>query len=79
MNDEKVMTVCDLCGNQFQMGPHRYDGKWINRYQLSVCRSCYNGNWDGWGPFAEEKLIPHLKMKGIAIPERNDKGCIPRD
>lgn len=75
----KVMIMCGICGNGFQMGPNQYDGKWIPRYQLSVCRSCYEGNWDGWGPVAEEKLLPHLREKGIEIPERNSKGWIPRD
>jgi hypothetical protein len=79
MTDDKVMIPCDLCGTKFQTGPHRYDGKWIRRYQLSVCMPCYEGNWDGWGPIAEAKLLPHLRSKGIDVPERNLKGWIPRD
>ncbi len=79
MAQDKIMVRCDMCGNQFQMGPHVYDGKYIKRYDLSVCKLCYDGNWDGWGPNHEDRLIQHLKEKRISLPPRNEKGWIPRD
>lgn len=79
MTLEKIMCSCSLCGNHFQFGPHRYDGKHISRYQITVCMSCWNGNWDGWAPHLEERLIAHLQQKGIPIPERNAKGWLPRE
>jgi hypothetical protein len=60
------------------MGPHIYEGKHIAIYELDVCKSCYDSNWDGWAPHHEEKLIGHLQAKGIPIPDRNDKGWYPR-
>ena len=68
-----------MCGRQFQMGPHRYDGKFISRYQISVCRACYEGNWDGWAPHWEQHLVAHLKKNKLQIPEPNAKGWLPRD
>lgn len=79
MYKEKFMYDCGICGLEFQFGPHIYNGKHIASYQLTVCKGCWDGNWDGWGNTAEEKLIAHLKEKGISIPKRNEKGWLPRE
>lgn len=79
MDGEPIKFVCAICGQKHQMGPHRYDGQFVPRYQVQVCRICYSANWDGWGPEAEEILVPHLKAKGLPIPPRNAKGWLPRD
>jgi hypothetical protein len=79
MSEFKFMVRCFMCGSEFQMGPHRYDGKHIPRYKIDVCRACYDGNWDGWAPHCEERLIEHLEKEGISIPKRNKRGWIPRD
>lgn len=78
MSGPKFMETCFTCGTKFQMGPHAYDGKYVRTYQISVCRACWKGNWDGWAPHYEERLIAHLKEKGLPIPERNEKGWLPR-
>jgi hypothetical protein len=79
MVSDKFMFRCDLCGNEYQMGPHRYDGKQVPRYDIGVCMSCYESNWDGWNPRYEEFLISHLKEKSLPIPGKNKKGWFPRD
>ena len=79
MNNEKFMFNCDLCGSSYQMGRHKYDGKQIPRYKLGVCSTCYEGNWDGWAPHYESKILLHLKEKGLPTPERNNNGLLPRD
>ena len=79
MNNEKFMFTCDLCGGSYQMGRHKYDGKQIPRYKLGVCSMCYEGNWDGWAPHYESKILLHLKEKNLPVPERNDNGLLPRD
>lgn len=82
MSNQKIMFRCffPFCGNQsFQMGHGLYDGKYIRRYDISVCMSCWRGNWDGWAPHYEKLLIAHLKEKGLPIPERNEKGWLPRE
>lgn len=76
---KKVIATCDLCSCKFQMGPHQYDGKYSSKYKISVCRSCWEGNWDGWNPRHERLLINNLKEHGCKVPQRNDKGLLPRD
>jgi hypothetical protein len=75
----KFMFPCDLCGSKFQFGPHVYDGKHIASYQLTVCRSCWESNHDGWAPGLEDVFLAHLKAKGIAVPTRNAQGWFPRE
>ena len=79
MEDKKFMFTCQLCGGQYQMGRHKYEGKQIPRYQLGVCKMCYEGNWDGWASQFEEKILAHLKEKKLPIPERNENGLLPRN
>lgn len=79
MSKPKVILRCFMCDSEYQMGPHRYDGKYIPRYKINVCKICYGGNWDGWAPHYEDKLIEHLKKESIPIPEKNEKGWFPRD
>jgi hypothetical protein len=80
LRKNKFMYQCFMCGEEYQFGPHRYEGKNIPRYNIGVCNICYEANWDGWAPPEyENKLIAHLKKEGIPIPERNEKGWLPRD
>ncbi len=76
---QKIILTCELCGQKYQMGPHKYDGKYIPRYKLGVCKTCYQNNWDGWAQHCEEKILTHLKEKGIDVPQRNEQGLLPRD
>lgn len=78
-DDEKLFETCFFCGRRFQMGPNRNDGKWLGHFEISVCRQCYKGNWDGWAPHYEAKLVPHLQSKGIRLPARNEAGFLCRD
>jgi hypothetical protein len=79
MASDKILLNCDLCKREYQMGPHRYDGKRVPRYDITVCLVCYNSNWDGWNPRYEEFLLSNLTQKGLPIPEKNAKGWFPRD
>lgn len=79
MSKPKVMHSCDMCRTNYQMGPHIYDGKYIPRYELNVCKICYDGNWDGWSSHYEKKLLSHIEKHNIHPPERNEKGWFPRD
>jgi hypothetical protein len=69
---------CDLCRMPVIYGPHRYDGHWIEQYELFLCRPCYAGNWDGIGPMLEPLFVAHLTKHGIELPARNTKGWYPR-
>lgn len=76
----KDTLTCPLCGSTFQYKPHYYhEGKWVKSLGTTVCRTCYDGNWDGWNPQVEEKVIELIEEQGFIVPERNEKGWIPRD
>jgi hypothetical protein len=75
----KLRQTCFSCGTSFVFGMNQYDGSYVPRYKISVCRSCYQSNWDGWSPGVEAKLRPHLAAAGLPIPDRNAKGWLPRD
>lgn len=78
MNIGKYMILCDVCGTSFQFGPHRYDGRKNLTYDIMVCNSCHNSNWDGWAPHYEAQVTKNLKAKGLSIPQRNERGWLPR-
>jgi len=78
LNTEKIIQACDLCGSSYQHGPHRYEGHKSYLYEIMVCDSCWQSNWDGWGPEFEKKLLSLLEDKGLPVPERNEKGYLPR-
>lgn len=54
-------------------------GWFVGRYGIEVCGGCYSGSVDGWAPRYEARLVAQLKAKGLPIPERNEKGQLPRD
>ena len=71
----RLMEYCVTCGKTFQFGPGVYDGKHIARYQAMVCRTCYEGNWDGWHrtarpgfflPGSEEHSYSGAEREGMA-------------
>ena len=70
MSDYKVMQKCELCGKEYQHGPHRYEGHYSKLFDLRVCDICWKGNWDGWNPRYEGFLISHLKKKELPVPQK---------
>ena len=72
-----VMLDCFFCGSTFQFGPHRYAGEYLSHYKISICETCVSANWDGVGPAFEEKLLDHLRARGMTIPARNAKDWLP--
>jgi len=79
MTDFKFMLTCPICHIPFQFGAHRYDGKHLPRYDMTVCLTCYSANWDGWAPHFEQTIEEHLAAKKLPLPDRNSKGWYPRD
>ena len=71
MNKDRFMFTCPLCGNEYQHGPHLYEGHNLKLYGIWVCNNCYEFNWDGWTSHNEEKLLKILKENGLPTPERN--------
>lgn len=77
MDSDEIMFKCDLCSRSFQFGHHKYDGKYLKKYEMSVCQGCLNSNWDGVGPSLEKQFTDHLYSKNIPLPEKNAKGWYP--
>ncbi len=76
-----VMIPCDLCGREFQSGPHRYAGRKVVSWDIMICETCDNMNWDGIDPRRHPELMRRLRAEGapmrelrggfIAIPSRD--------
>ena len=47
-------------------------------YRLSVCDLCWQQAQDGWPKEAEPILFAALANAGLLIPDRNDRGLLPR-
>lgn len=77
MTEDKKTHQCFTCDKMFQFEEHKYEGKWIQRYQIEVCMSCWKGNQDGWCDERAKKIINHLNEKSISIPPMNAKGWLP--
>ena len=71
--------VCDVCGEKFLDGMDYHPGHVLHGYEMYCCKICWEGNWDGWNPSHEKKILTHLKEKGISPPPRNAKGWLPRE
>lgn len=78
MGKLKFMSKCELCGSEYQQGPHLYEGRHSQLFDLWVCSTCWEYNWDGWADHYEEKLLKHIESKQLPIPERNPNGLFPR-
>jgi hypothetical protein len=78
MTQEKFMNKCDLCGQQYQNGLHRY-GHIVKLYEMAICTLCWDANHDGFAPHYEDKILNHLKQNNLPVPERNIKGLLPRE
>lgn len=79
MTQDAVMLTCPICASRFQYGPHRYAGRHIARYKMTVCETCWSANHDGWGPHAEAIVLEHLKKNNLPVPPCNARGWLPRE
>jgi hypothetical protein len=70
------MIDCALCKRSFQFGPHRYDGRKVQAWDVMLCSTCVSGNWDGIVPGSWPGFIKDLEARGIAI-KLNDQGWLP--
>src|SRR4051812_18820770 len=74
-DDLKFMFECPMCGNEYRDGPHVYDGRNIGPWQIRICRTCHNMNWDGIVESHQPRLMAHLTKIGAKV-EYNDSGWI---
>lgn len=69
MDATRIMYPCISCGRQFQFGPDRYDGRVAKLYgNAPVCNTCWNANFDGWGPSVNRNCSPCLRKWGFRYP-----------
>ena len=73
------MIPCDICGARCKAGAGTHGYQRIPGYDLTVCKSCFQGNHDGWAPVHEEAFENHLQLKSIPLPARNAQGWYPRE
>ena len=50
----------------------------VARYDIEVCRDCWEDNWNGWARKHEPRIVEHLMRKGLPVPVRNVFGLLPR-
>ncbi len=74
-----VEERCQICGEKHYSGAGVYPLTRVKGYDLFCCDVCYAGNWDGWSPRHEAKLLEHLNKIGVTPPPRNTKGWLPRE
>lgn len=72
-------VTCDICGRTYYQGMGYYPLRKVSGYEFFCCDGCYEGNWDGWGPIREQRVLDLLAQKGIEPPPRNEKGWLPRE
>ena len=68
--------LCLLCGNHFPFGNHSYRGRKIQGWDLMLCTTCIDGNWDGIVPSSATHLLKFLQNKGIEV-QYDINGYIP--
>ena len=70
---------CDICGGKFYQGMGYYPLRKVGGYELFCCQICYDGNWDGWNPRREPRLLARLKELGVEPPPRLANRLLPRE
>ena len=75
MAEPKHMVPCFLCGRPFQFGPHLYEGRYIQQWDVSACKVCMSMSWDGIVPEHHPRLMAHLAKRGYTV-RLNAKGWL---
>jgi hypothetical protein len=73
--DKPIFKICFLCEKSFWFGPHAYNGKYIDQWDITVCSQCYASNHDGIVIEQHPRLIEHLTAQKIAV-HLNEKGWL---
>ncbi len=63
----KVMIPCELCGREFQFGPHRYAGRKVVSWNIMICETCDQMNHDGLDPHRHPELMRRLQAERVAL------------
>ncbi len=73
---KKAMTTqCFMCQSHVPFGNGNYQAKRILPWDIMVCDTCRQGNWDGIVPSSYPHFVKHLQDCGLSF-ELNKKGWI---
>jgi hypothetical protein len=67
------MTMCFLCGRQLLGRAHHHDGQYIAKWNVDVCESCFEVNYQGIALSMHPRLAAHLDQLGVKV-ELNSAG-----
>ena len=70
---------CDICGTRCKTGAGVHGVQRIPGYDLTVCRNCFQSNYEGWAPEHVEAFENHLELKQIPFPARHAGVLYPRE
>ena len=70
---------CVICEKKFSFSNGSYGGKYLKRYCVMVCNSCYEFNHDGWNLQSEKSVTKNLSDFEISLISRNESGFLPRE
>lgn len=51
----------------------------VPAYDVNVCSQCWVAAESGWPEHREPALFDALGRRGLLIPDRNERGRLPRD
>lgn len=71
IRDGKIFYNCDLCGSEYQFGPHVYAGHYLFSFKLNVCKRCVPRTDSPIPALYEAKFLKLVKKKGLDAPTRN--------
>lgn len=74
IRDGKIIYCCDLCGSEYQFGPHIYSGHYLPSFEINVCNGCVPRKNSAIPALYEAKFRKILQDKGLEAPKRNADG-----
>ena len=78
-DSNQIEASCDLCDEMDSAGNGDWSVSVLPHYNLTVCKACYRGSYDGFGPVAEPSFVAHMRKHNLNLPPRNENGWYPRD
>ncbi len=66
------MSACQCCGE-------RAAERHVAGYLVNVCEACWSAAADGWPRAFEATLVAGLAREGRFVPDRTDRGLLPRE
>lgn len=75
MQNQQYIVQCILCKSGLPYGGHRYEGRYVCAWQVSICNGCEQANADGIVPGSHADLLGQLEKLGVDV-RLNERGWI---